>query len=162
MTLTYLSLCSGTGRHQAAAVATDCLVYCCRWQSAVLVAGSGRREAKLLGRLPLWSSAVLLQPGGELHRHELLLQLWRRYRRMVHSADTYKLAFLVPKEYLFSFFAVHFYWKRWFYYFVCPIYMNDSRLNNRNLSNAIQFNSTTNCTLHNDPLWNSFIKNWTL
>lgn len=56
------------------------LVYCCyRRYSSVVVGGPGRREEDLLGRIPAWSSAVLLQPGRKLHGYELLLQLWRRH-----------------------------------------------------------------------------------
>lgn len=65
----------------------------CRWQSAFVVAGPGRRKEELLGRLPAWSSAVLLQPGGELHWHELLLQLWCWHRHMVQTAHTWLLLF---------------------------------------------------------------------
>ena len=61
----------------------DPTMLCCRRQSDVLVAGPWRGEAELLGRVPARRAAVLLQPGGELHGHELLLQLRRRQRRMV-------------------------------------------------------------------------------
>lgn len=57
--------------------------FCCRRQSHVLVAGPRRGEAELLGRLPARRAAVLLQPGGELRGHELLLQLRRRQRHVV-------------------------------------------------------------------------------
>lgn len=60
----------------------------CRRQSDVLVARPGRRDAELLGRLPAGSPAVLVQPGGELHGHELLLQLRRRHRFLVRVAGT--------------------------------------------------------------------------
>lgn len=57
----------------------------CRRQPDVLVAGPGRREAELLGRLPAGSAAVLVQPGGELRGHELLLQLRCRHRFLVRG-----------------------------------------------------------------------------
>lgn len=61
----------------------DPTVLCCRRQSDVLVAGPRRGEAELLGRVPARRAAVLLQPGGELRGHELLLQLRRRQRSVV-------------------------------------------------------------------------------
>lgn len=60
-------------------------VLSCRRQPDVLVARPGGREAELLGRLPAGSAAVLVQPGGELHGHELLLQLRRRHRLLVRA-----------------------------------------------------------------------------
>lgn len=54
-----------------------CLTLLCRWCPHGLVGGQKRGEAHLLGGLPAWGAAVLLQFGGELHRHELLLQLRR-------------------------------------------------------------------------------------
>lgn len=59
----------------AAPVVADPALLCCRRQSHVLVAGPRWREAELLGRVPARRAAVLLQPGGELRGHELLLQL---------------------------------------------------------------------------------------
>lgn len=61
----------------------DWLCLCCRWKSAVLVAGPWWRQKELLGRLPSWSTAMFLQPGGELCGYELLLQLWCWYRQLV-------------------------------------------------------------------------------
>lgn len=53
------------------------LTHCCigRWQPPILVARPAWGETELLGRLPAWDSAVLLQPGREVHGYELLLQL---------------------------------------------------------------------------------------
>ena len=70
----------------------------CRWDASVLVAGPEWGEAYLLGRLPAGSAAVLLQSGGELHGHELLLQLRCRQRHMVpltrNSTDKRKVLLL--------------------------------------------------------------------
>lgn len=83
------------------------LCLCCRREPAVLVAGPRRRQKELLGRLPAWSAAVLLQPGGELHGHELLLQLWRWHRHVVsllHGA-CYCMEHLQNKKPLFCSFV---------------------------------------------------------
>lgn len=61
------------------------------------MAGPRRGEAELLGRVPARRAAVLLQPGGELRRHELLLQLRRRQRSLVNPVKTFHQLFRSDK-----------------------------------------------------------------
>lgn len=81
---------------------------CYRRDPPVLVGGQERGEADLLGRLPSWSAAMLLQPERKLHGHELLLQLRRKQGLMVtpkHAASAFppRQSFIKNKYSLQSF-----------------------------------------------------------
>lgn len=57
----------------------------CRWKSLYLVGWQSQWEALLLGRLRAWNSEVCLRHRTQLHRPQVLLQLWCGLQAMVSA-----------------------------------------------------------------------------